>query len=275
MFKKFTINSKYFFDDYTDVVERTNSLALPYKLVNAPVLDLVSENKKEYWVRVKAEYQTSGFFDTDIISFQSANHQIIISCNTNSLNWVIKTDDKICSEPFVLNTKNLDIIIHIKSGTDGVFVIKQAGDDSPVVSLSGNYLADESITKLLICDPYTNYRYDFRMIIISDSKIDFNDKIVKIKPTITTDWILKDDSSYETDNINKKIMLAVPENIDELKGYNIDCLQAIFNVAGGGDVTGLTVQANEISKKIGLTTEKQTVFTAIDKEKIVITSEGS
>ena len=72
-----------------------------------------------------------------------------------------------------------------------------------------------------------------------------------------------------------KIMLAVPENIDELKGYNIDCLQAIFNVAGGGDVTGLTVQANEISKKIGLTTEKQTVFTAIDKEKIVITSEGS
>ena len=275
MFKKFTINSKYFFDDYTDVVERTNSLALPYKLVNAPVLDLVSENKKEYWVRVKAEYQTGGFFDTDIISFQSANHQIIISCNANSLNWVIKTDDKISSEPFVLNTKNLDIIIHIKSGTDGVFVIKQAGDDLPVVSLSGNYLADESITKLLICDPYTNYRYDFRMIIISDSKIDFNDKIVKIKPTITTDWILKDDSSYETDNINKKIMLAAPENIDELKGYNIDCLQAIFNVAGGGDVTGLTVQANEISKKIGLTTEKQTVFTVIDKEKIVITSEGS
>ena len=275
MFKKFTINSKYFFDDYTDVVERTYSLALPYKLVNAPVLDLVSENKKEYWVRVKAEYQTGGFFDTDIISFQSANHQIIISCNTNSLNWVIKTDDKISSEPFVLNTKNLDIIIHIKSGTDGVFVIKQAGDDSPVVSLSGNYLADESITKLLICDPYTKYRYDFRMIIISDSKIDFNDKIVKIKPTITTDWILKDDSSYETDNINKKIMLAVPENINELKGYNIDCLQAIFNVAGGGDVTGLTVQANEISKKIGLTTEKQTVFTVIDKEKIVITSEGS
>lgn len=274
MFKKFTINSKYFFDDYTDVVERTNSLALPYKLVNAPVLDLVSENKKEYWVRVKAEYY-AGDFDTDIISFQSANHKIIISCNANSLNWVIKTDDKISSEPFVLNTKNLDIIIHIKSGTDGVFVIKQAGDDSPVVSLSGNYLADESITKLLICDPYTKYRYDFRMIIISDSKIDFNDKIVKIKPTITTDWILKDDSSYETDNINKKIMLAVPENIDELKGYNIDCLQAIFNVAGGGDVTGLTVQANEISKKIGLTTEKQTVFTAIDKEKIVITSEGS
>lgn len=274
MFKKFTINSKYFFDDYTDVVERINSLALPYKLVNAPVLDLVSENKKEYWVRIKAEYY-AGDFDTDIISFQSANHQIIISCNANSLNWVIKTDDKISSEPFVLNTKNLDIIIHIKSGTDGVFVIKQAGDDSPVVSLSGNYLADESITKLLICDPYSKYRYDFRMIIISDSKIDFNDKIVKIKPTITTDWILKDDSSYETDNINKKIMLAAPENIDELKGYNIDCLQAIFNVAGGGDVTGLTVQANEISKKIGLTTEKQTVFTAIDKEKIVITSEGS
>lgn len=274
MFKKFTINSKYFFDDYTDVVERTNSLALPYKLVNAPVLDLVSENKKEYWVRVKAECY-AGYFDTDIISVQSANHQIIISCNANSLNWVIKIDDKISSEPFVLNTKNLDIIIHIKSGTDGVFVIKQAGDDSPVVSLSGNYLADESITKLLICDPYSKYRYDFKMIIISDSKIDFNDKIVKIKPTITTDWILKDDSSYETDNINKKIMLAVPENIDELKGYNIDCLQAIFNVAGGGDVTGLTVQANEISKKIGLTTEKQTVFTAIDKEKIVITSEGS
>lgn len=73
MFKKFTINSKYFFDDYTDVFERTNSLALPYKLVNAPVLDLVSENKKEYWVRVKAEYYTGGF-DTDIISFQSANH---------------------------------------------------------------------------------------------------------------------------------------------------------------------------------------------------------
>ena len=275
MFKKFTINSKYFFDDYTNVYERPDSLKLPYKLVKAPVLDLVSENKKEYWVRVKAEYKTGGFFDTDIISFQSANHQIIISCNANSLNWVIKTDDKISSEPFVLNTKNLDIIIHIKSGTDGVFVIKQAGDDSPVVSLSGNYLADESITKLLICDPYIDYRYDFRMIIISDSKIDFNDKIVKIKPTITTDWILKDDSSYETDNINKKIMLAAPENIDELKGYNIDCLQAIFNVAGGGDVTGLTVQANEISKKIGLTTEKQTVFTVIDKEKIVITSEGS